>query len=349
MGDQPLTTLPVDDPRRLPIRRAVFGTLWAVAFFVPLTATKAVPSVYHHAPWLNDPYDVVISFTMFFVPLAAACLAVQVLLCVRSEALSVRRVGAILRASRVIVFAAAIEIVTDWVALGLGANRAAWTGAQTGLEVSLLALATATTAIACLFLVRAPRLPGGMSRPQQGEVTDWLGDAVILARRESRRLGSYAHLAIRLVEWSEEAVLPRMRRHPVWTAAGASAAFSLTVLGWQAYREDYLTSVALIAICLGFCGMFAFTMGAGSYFGLIASTRPSCGIERRGIDASVVGCGAAILALAFRKFLWPIVGSDSSSAGPSQFALLVGGAVLLSFAATLLLETVTRSHRQPAS
>ncbi|MGH7640737.1 MAG: hypothetical protein ACREOL_07530 [Candidatus Dormibacteria bacterium] len=349
MRDQPLTTLPVDDPRRLPIRRAVFGTLWAVAFFVLLTATKAVPSVYDHAPWLNDPYDVVISFTVFFVPLAAACLTVQVLLCVRSEALSVRRVGAILRASRVIVIAAAIEIVTDWVALGLGANRAAWTVTQTGLEVSLLVLATATAAVAALLLVRAPRLPGGMIRLQDEEVTDWLGDAMTLARRESRRLGSYMHLAVRLVEWSDQAVLPRMRRHPVWTAAAASAAFSLTVLGWQAYREGYFTSVALIAMGLGFCGMFAFLMGAGSYLGLIASTSPSRGVERRGIDASVVGCGAAILALAFRNFLWPIVGSSTSSAGPSQFAVLIGGAVLLSFVATLLLETVTRSHGQPAS
>lgn len=64
---QPLA-LPVDDPRRPRIRRAVFGTVWAAAIFCVFAATKEIKPIYNHAPWLNDPYDTVISFTMFFVP-----------------------------------------------------------------------------------------------------------------------------------------------------------------------------------------------------------------------------------------------------------------------------------------
>ena len=61
--------LAVDDPRRPPIRRAVFGTIWAAAVFFVFAATKELKTVYGHSPWLNDPYDTVISTAMFFVPL----------------------------------------------------------------------------------------------------------------------------------------------------------------------------------------------------------------------------------------------------------------------------------------
>jgi hypothetical protein len=103
MSDQSPTVLPVDDPSRPSIRRAVFGTLWTVAVFFVFTATKEMKSIYNHAPWLNDPYDTFISFTMFFVPLVAAFLLVQVSLCLRSQPLSVARVVSILRACRVAI------------------------------------------------------------------------------------------------------------------------------------------------------------------------------------------------------------------------------------------------------
>jgi hypothetical protein len=107
-----LLVVPVEDPRRPLIRRAVFGTLWASAVFFVFTATKEIKPIYNHAPWLNDPYDTVISFTMFFVPLVAACLLVQASLCLRSEPLAIRRVVAILRACRVAVGAVIVDLVS---------------------------------------------------------------------------------------------------------------------------------------------------------------------------------------------------------------------------------------------
>jgi hypothetical protein len=57
----------------------------------------------------------------------------------------------------------------------------------------------------------------------------------------------------------------------VGAAAGTSAAFSVTVFGWQAIREEYFLSVMSLEIGLGFCGMFAFLVLAGAYLGIVRS------------------------------------------------------------------------------
>ena len=162
-----LSVLAVGDPRRPLIRRAVFGTIWAAAVFFVFTATKEVKTVYGHSPWLNDPYDTVISFTMFFVPLVTACLLVQVSLCLRSEPLPAARVVAIVRACRVAVGAIVVDLASAWLAVSLGANELALGARATGLEVGLLGLATSVATTAVVHLVRVPRLPG----PAQLDVT----------------------------------------------------------------------------------------------------------------------------------------------------------------------------------
>ncbi len=340
------SVLAVDDPRRPFIRRAVFGAIWAAAVFFVLTATKEVKAVYGHSPWLNDPYDTVISFTMFFVPLVTACLLVQVSLCLRSEPLSTARVVAIVRGCRVALGAIVVDLASAWLAVFLGANESHWTLPATGAEIGLLVAATAAAALAVAHLVRVPRLPAPV--PQYGaEGPDWLGDAVTMVRRESRRLGPLHHIASSAADRAEQSVVRRVRRHPIGAAAIASAVFGVTVFGWQGYREGYFLSVTLLAMALGFCAMFGFLVPAGSYFGLVRGSRPVCGAKRRVLDASVAGCAAAILALAFRNSLWWLVGSASGAAGPSQFAVLTGGAVLVAFLVVLGLETVFRWHAQP--
>ncbi len=338
--------LVVDDPRRPLIRRAVFGALKAAAIFFVFTVTKEVKLVYDHAPWLNDPYDTVMSFTMFFVPLVTACLLVQVSLCLRSEPLPAARVVAILRACRVAVGAIVVDLASAWVALALGANSSRWALRATGLEVGLLGLATSVATMAVVHLVRVPALP----RPAQlgdMDVPDWLSDAVTVARRESRWFGPLRHLVLSTVEWADRCLVHRLRRHPVVAAALASAVFGVAVFGWQGYREGYFLSVTLLAMGLGSCAMFAFLVPAGAYFGLVRSTRPSYGVQRRVLDASVSGCAAAIVALAFRNFLWWTVGSNPAAAGPSQFATLAGGAVLLAFLMVAGAESLLRSHARP--
>jgi hypothetical protein len=324
----------------------VFGTLWASAVFFVFTATKEIKPIYNHAPWLNDPYDTVISFTMFFVPLVAACLLVQVSLCLRSEPLAIPRVVAILRACRVAVGAVIVDLVSAWIAVALGADRPQWTIGATGVEVGLLVLATLVTIAATVALLRVPRLPSPAQFPNE-EPPDWLGDAVTVAKRESRWFGPLRRLVITFAEWSEHTLIREVRRHPIIAATVASAVFGLTVFGWQGEREGYFLPVTLLAMALGFCAMFAFLVSAGSYFRLVRSTRPSYGMQRRMVDASVIGCMTAIMTLAFRNSLWWIVGSNATAAGPSQLAALVGTAGLVTFIFVVTVETLLRSHARP--
>lgn len=337
----------MDDPRRLLIRRAVFGTLWAAAVFFAFTATKEMKPVYNHAPWLNDPYDTVISFTMFFVPLVAACLLVQVSLCLRSEPLSVVRVVSILRASRVAVGAIMIELFSAWLAVGLGANKGQWTVQATGIQVGLLVVATVVAVMVAIRLARVPRLASHSVQHGDAEL-DWIGDAVAVARRESRWLGPLRRRVMPLLDWGDRTLVQQVRRHPVITAAVVSAGFGVAVFGWQGYREGYVPSVTLLAMGLGFCGMFAFLVPVGAYFGLVRSANPSSGMRRRALDASVIASGAAIVALAFRGNLWELIGTNGNAAGPTQFATLEGGAILLAFTIALTVESLVRSHTRPA-
>ena len=64
--------IPVGDSWRATLRPPVFGTLALALGFLFYTApVKETPALFDHAPWLNDPFDTVISFMMFFVPLIA--------------------------------------------------------------------------------------------------------------------------------------------------------------------------------------------------------------------------------------------------------------------------------------
>ena len=311
-----LSVLPVDDPRRPFIRRAVFGTLWATAVFFVFTTTKEIKPIYDHAPWLNDPYDTLISLTMFFVPLVTACLLVQVSLCLRSEPLLVARVFAILRACRVAVGAIVVDLASAWVALALGANGSQWALGPTALQVGLLGLATSAVIMAVVHLARSRRCP---RRRTAAGVPDWLGDAVTVARRESRWFGPLRHLVLSTADGQTVPYI-RFRRHPIVAAAVASGVFGATVFAWQGYREGYFLSVTLLAMGLGSSAMFAFLVPAGSYFGLVRRTRPCHGVQRRLLDASVAGCAAAIVALAFRNSLWWASRQQTRRCWARQFA-----------------------------
>jgi hypothetical protein len=336
----------VGDPRRRLVGRAAFGTLLAAAVFLVFTGTKQIKAVYFHAPWSDDPYDTVLSFTMFFVPLVAAAFLIQVSLCRKSEPLPTGRVVMILRGCRVAVGAMVIELLSAWVAVAVRANRPQWTAGATGVLVSLLALSTIVTAKVIVDLYRAPRLRS----PDRAESSqsDWLKDVVTVAERESRWLGPLRRPGLTVLGWADRALLSRARRRPLVAVVLASGLFAVTVFGWQAVREGYHASVTLLSMGLGFCGMFAFLVVAGSYLGVVRSTNALRGLKRRALDAGVVACIVAIATLAFRGSLWWVIGSSSSAAGPAQFATLVGSATLLAFGTVFTGETLLRSHSGPA-
>lgn len=344
MSVQSPYVLPVGDPRRFLIGRVAFGTLVTSAIFVVFTMTKQVKPVYLHAPWVNDPYDTVLSFTMFFVPLVAATCLVPVSLCRKSEPLSAGRVVTILRGCQVAVGGIVLELLAAWAAVILRANRPEWTVA-TAILIALLILLSTVTAKVIVDVVRAPRLPR-CDHPAHTQEPDWLGDLVIVARRQSHRLGPFRLLGLRAIAWADRGILTKVRRHPLGAAAATSGAFGATAFGWQAIREGYSLSVTALEIGLGFCGMFAFLVLAGSYLSIARAPSRLYGGQRRAVDAGVVACIVAIAALAFRDSLWWIVGSDAAAAGPSQFAALLGIATFIAFVLVFAVETLRGSHSQ---
>jgi len=346
---EPSETVAVGDPIRPVIKRAVFGTLLASAiFFVFFVPTKQIHMLYNHAPWEDDPFDAVYSFTMLFVPLVAACVLVPVSLCRRSEPLSVSRVLAILRGCRVALGSMVIALLTDWVALALEANRSQWTDRATGTLVGLLLISTIVTGKVIIELRRVPELRS----PEPAEnvrASDWLADAVTVAERESHWLGPLRRPGLSVLSWIDRSLLSEVRRHPLVAAGAASGIFGVTVLGNQAIKEGYSVSAALITMALGTCGMFAFVVLAGSYVGLVQNSTPLRGARRRAVDAAVTACIAAVTALAFRNSLWWIVGSRGSVAGIPQFASLLAVVAFSVFVATFTAESLLRSHSRAAS
>ncbi len=102
--------------------------------------------------------------------------------------------------------------------------------------------------------------------------------------------------------------------------------------------------MTLLTVGLLTCGMFAFLMLAGSYLGVVRSGAPLAGVRRRLIDATVIACLAALVALAFRNSLWWIIGTNANAAGNGQFAGLLGIAVAAAFPAGFAIESIMRTH-----
>ena len=336
--------LAVGDPSRGAIGKAVFSTLWtAIVFFLFTVPAKQIKPVYNHAPWLNDPYDMLYSFAMFLVPLAAAFFLVQVSLCRKVEVLPAERARSVLRGCRVAAILMTATLASCWISVAVGANRAQWNDSATAALVVGLAVVTGLDIRAVVMLVRAPRL--GRSGPSHTEaIDDWLGDAVLVARRESRWLGPFRSLVMPVVAWCDRTVIVRLRQHPILGAALASLAFGTGVGLNQGIREGYFLALTLLAVGLLTCGMFAFLMLAGSYLGVVRSGAQLAGIQRRLIDATVIACIAALVALAFRDSLWWIVGTNANAAGNGQFAGLLGIAVSAAFAAGFAIESIMRTH-----
>ncbi|HEX4428790.1 MAG TPA: hypothetical protein VHZ96_05930 [Frankiaceae bacterium] len=193
------------------------------------------------------------------------------------------------------------------------------------------------------MLVRAPRL-GRSGESHGGAAEDWLGDAIVVARRESRWFGPFMTHVTSVIAWCDRTVIARLRRHPILGVALASLAFGIGVGLNQGIREGYFPASTLLTVGLLTCGMFDFLMLAGSYLGVVHSGAKLAGAPRRLIDATVVACIAALVALAFRNSLWWAIGTNANSARNGQFAGLLGIAVAIAFAAGFAVESVMGTH-----
>jgi hypothetical protein len=204
-------TLAVGDPVRAAVGRAVRGSLLLAATFVVFAwAAKELPSLYARAPWQDDPYDALISFTIFAVPLLAGLCLVRAPLCRRREPLPVRRALDLARAGQLLVGAVLVTTASEWVSVALGDRRSAWT-AVTIVLIGMLSLVSVLSGAVAAQLWRARRnLPADSRLLAQ---PDWLADAAVTGERLAARLGRRHQAAADTLRRLERAMLAGIARH----------------------------------------------------------------------------------------------------------------------------------------
>ena len=313
------------------VRRAVFGTFLASCLFIVFTiASKEFPTLYLHTPWENDPYDTAVSFAIFFVPLIGGICVVPWILVRRREPLLPSRLRILLRGCEVAIAVVVITLLSDWISVASSANREQW-NETTRILLTLLTVITIISGQIAFDIYRARRLGSGMSFPSEVK-TDWISDSITLLKLKSGRL-----LLI--------------RRHSVATAGLVAALFGLVLTASQA-RESGLGPISLLFFAVASCGMFAFLIVIGSYLGLIRTESKLSAVKNRVLDSVVVACTVVPITLAFRSWLWWVVGSSDALAQLPQLGELLAVSALVGFSLTLIFETLFRGHaltRQIAS
>jgi hypothetical protein len=341
---------------KLSAPRAVASSLvFAAIFEVALLGSKETPSVYGHAPWLNDPYDTAASFALFCLPLIVAPSAARLVAGWHRPARDApERQADLLRACGVALVVVAFTLAACWAAVAAGANRTAWNSATT-VQIAMLALFTGGT-IACAAGVRraaaalrtaqkttrtdAAGVPGSRAAP------DWLGDIIGAGRILARRCGPPGRPVARALDWADEQIAPLARRHPVGAAAVLASAVGVLVTIPQSLHEGYGPVVAAVFFCIATSGVFAFVVTAGWYLRVVRTHRavsPRVPVIR----ALVLGAAAVPVALAFRTSLWSLVGTHPRGSG-SGALLLLASAALLGFGLTIVGERIVQARRRPA-
>jgi hypothetical protein len=227
----------VGDPLRRRVRDALLlaGAL-ACAFELFAFVTTQVHAVRAVSPWQDDPYDAVVSFTMFVVPAVVVLALVRVPLCRKFAPLPAARLSALLRAARAATVLVTATVVTDWCAGPTG----------TGFVAALAVL----SALAVAALVAVYRLPV-LAAPGP----DWGDDLTEL-------LGV------------PRAWLDVARRHRLAVAFLPSLAFGVAIATSHAIFEAPV-SLALSAgyAAIGAAGMFALVVPVGAYLRVLSARR----------------------------------------------------------------------------
>jgi len=336
--------LPVADARRPRIGRTIIGAFLAAGLFelFALGVKEFVP-LGDHAPWMDDPFDVVTSFAIFFLPIVGAFSAVRLALCRRFEPLPRSRLDDLLHGCIVLIGVAVVAAGSDWIAVIRGVDHASWSPVTPAL-IAALAVLTAGLALAAAGLFSEVRwLPTLEGSEPVGP--DWLADASELAIRVSGRLGPCEPLAMRVIRAVDREAWTRVRRRPIAAAVVAAAGFA-ALFDVGSLREGYSLELLVFVFVVAWCGMFAFLLGIGSYLGLARSPTALSGTRRRLLDATLLGCASVPITLAFRDSLWGFVGTSTITPGLAELdrlLILVAASVV---GLTFVVETIARIHER---
>ncbi|TQF01167.1 hypothetical protein E6W39_01605 [Kitasatospora acidiphila] len=318
---------------QLPVAALRFSFALATAFTVFAYVTTQLRAVRAGSPWQDDPYDVVVSFTVFLVPALSALTALRALLCRGGRPQPFHRVDQLLRAARLSTLLVAATMVADCTAAALRADHQHWNGETPWLIASLVPL-TVAAAVGLLLLWQAfGRLPGPARELSEG--ADWLTDLALLIELATVRLpGPLRRPASRL---APGALAAFARDHITAVAAAASLTAGLGLAVGQALGEGPPGPVLfVIEVGIASGGFFAFCMLCNSVL-RIAAPRRSGQRWRAAIRRAAVAAALAVpVTTGLRDPLQRVVGPVDTLgelAGLLVCAALLAGSV--TFAVTL--------------
>jgi dienelactone hydrolase len=288
-----------------PVPRVVAHALWtsfacALAFTVFACVTTQDKPIRHGSPWQHDPYDLVVSFTLFLVPALAVLIVARARSLGREEPQPMFKIKQVLKAALVCTLLVAATVLTDWLAVIVRADHRLWNDGTPWLVAALAALTLAAAVAVALQRRAFRRLPAHDGREPGG---DWLDDL---------SLGGATDV---------------VRRHIHVFAAVASIAAALLITTVQAFGEgwnDPLLFLTEAAIEAG--GFFGFAVICNSIL-RIAAPGP---VRARRAPRAALTAGALAMpaAAALRDDIWPLLGDGGQvETTPQLAAVTVTGAV----------------------
>ena len=298
----PPVVLAVGDPARRPAGQAVLGSLALAALFVlAVLPAPALPTMWSNGPWAQDPYHVVVSFAVLFVPLVAVLCMSRVPLCRRNAPLPARRARDLLRSSRILLVLVLVTVASAWASVAWPAQRYSWTG-PTVAAFAELAVLSVGLLWAGRLLWRAFRVP-----MHAAGSPDWLTDVITLGERVCGRLGVLRPHALAILGWIDRRLISGLRRYPLPGAAVLAGASGIAVAISQGVQEGYSPGGYLLFFVVTASGVFAFLTIAGQHLGLIvidhrqptAAMNPE--LRDRLVHAVVAATASAPLSVAFRS------------------------------------------------
>lgn len=280
-------------------------------------------------PWQDDPYDGVVSFTQFLVPVLTVLILLRLTLWRRTAPVPRFRADQLLRASMASVVLVGLTMLTDWLAVAVRADRPLWNSSTPWLIAVVGVLSV--TSIGCAVAVRRAQrqLPSGQSDG------DWLDD---LAQLVDQVFSARTPDLRRPIEF--------LRRHIVAFAAGLSLLAGLAVTGAQAIGERWTDPVLIgTGILVGTGGFFAFCLVSDAALHITVPRRHRGPVWL----AVVVGCVGLPASAVLRGDILGVLGIPGEVDTPSQLALVsVGGAVGAGVVALVVSLLVARAGRRAA-
>jgi hypothetical protein len=269
--------IPVGHPARKAAGRALWLCLVLAATFTAFAwVSTQIAAVRAGSPWQDDPYNGVVSFTEFLVPSLTCLAVVRAALWRRDSPQPVFRINQLLRAGLATTVLVAVTVLTDAMAVVLGADRLLW-GATTPWLIAALGVLGAAVLGVLLELRRGfAALPTRSSRRPDG---DWLDDLPAVLPDRLIRLRRVLHVSVEIV-----------RRHVAAGAVAVSLLAGMAQTAAQAISEGVTSPVLVLAYI---------TVLTGGYlaFCLVASRVLQVVVERDGTGAAPRGAArAAILA-----------------------------------------------------